>query len=489
MTNPKKVGGARELGVSGALACMVCLGMGLGAACLASIGEITACLFLAAGASIALLKLAAGYGVVSLPVLFVVFHGLYGLSGPISVNAGQPLNPIFSTPYALTPFMIAYSLATSALGVGMFMARPGGPSSSRPQVGRPIGPAALFAWAAAASGMQVINFARAGGIPLLFGGKTAAQSLTNDLVLTLPASHFAIAAMALTGWSLRFAPPGPMRRWCVSAALAGIAPLLASAIILGQRGLILDWLCAGLLGLRLGLPSRFRAGGLVLVTVGYVALGLVYANRAFVGAALATGDWSDVLSRGLAEDRLIEAINPAANEFGTPLGNFGEFVGAGISEHRWGETYVRAVLLPIPTRLYPGDKPVQIGMDFRDRFFPELALEGSIAGTAYSSLLEAYDNFGVIGSVVVYFLLGLVLGWLGLLATRSLNVGTLVFCAVLSSGLISFHRSDFADSLLINAVFGVILMVVARRLVEHRPVAPVIGHASNGMTVTNPWEL
>ena len=73
-------------------------------------------------------------------------------------------------------------------------------------------------------------------------------------------------------------------------------------------------------------------------------------------------------------------------------------------EFKYGESYVKGLLITIPSFLYPWEKPQQITYEFRDKYFAEEAKRSSIAGTAFSSIMESYWNFGYVGIVIMYII-------------------------------------------------------------------------------------
>ncbi|MEN6396184.1 MAG: O-antigen polysaccharide polymerase Wzy, partial [Methanoregula sp.] len=159
--------------------------------------------------------------------------------------------------------------------------------------------------------------------------------------------------------------------------------------------------------------------------------------------------------------RTFKFMNPGMNEFGAAFGNFSEYVKSGDSTRRWGKTYVTALAVPVPSFLYPGEKPRQITYEFRDRFFSSERARGRIAGTAFSSVLEAYMNFGTAGVLGVYFLVGMALVFL----ERAKNI--LQPSAIASIYLLmlplaqNFHRSSFCS--VVNTVFWAIALTMIYR--------------------------
>jgi oligosaccharide repeat unit polymerase len=89
------------------------------------------------------------------------------------------------------------------------------------------------------------------------------------------------------------------------------------------------------------------------------------------------------------------------------------------TEYLFGRSYVDGLTIPIPRLIWP-EKPVSVTYQFRDEYFPAERERGTIAGTGFSSILEAYMNFGVAGIVAVYLLLGYCFGAFDGIAGRSL---------------------------------------------------------------------
>ncbi|MEO8451464.1 MAG: O-antigen polysaccharide polymerase Wzy [Gemmatimonadota bacterium] len=399
--------------------------------------------------------------VASLVGVFCCFHILYGLSGPLAVMLGADLTPVFLGPYAPVQFLTCYGIATAGFSLGLSMTVIGDRSAPDTANRWRASPSALGATAVlvafSSSVMEVVNVMRAGGPAILLEGKAAYQGAIADLGGTLPSDLTGSAAAALMGLAVGLGT-SPRRRRARSHViwfLLGLAPLLAAALILGRRGLVVNWIVSGLLGYSFaGPPVRLRRSFVAATAAVYLALGVVYANRSFVKLAIGGGDWLQVAKATVSPERILVALNPAANEFGAPFGNFSTYVQAGPQPLALGTTYVRSLILPIPRWVYPGPKPPQVGVEFRDRFFPLVAGQGSIAGTAYSSILEGYVNFGIAGLGLVYCILAIVLGRLERWRRTRPAPAFGVFYALLGSGVIAFHRSDFADSLVITAIFG-----------------------------------
>jgi hypothetical protein len=398
--------------------------------------------------------------------VLIGFHALYGLSGPIAVILGGALPAVFSVPYALNPFLVALGLATLGLTLAMLvMTDMGALGRSGEVLPLPLDPVpaarAAIAFGVLASAMEAINLWRAGGVALLALGKGVFQTATSDVRLALPASQCALVAVGLAGIALagsRTLAADDGRRTLVrrGAALTLIAllPMMSVLVILGQRGLLLEWFSALLIASTYRLPVRHLSARFLIVgAVFYSVAGVIYANRAFLGLAVTTGDWSDVVQRGFTPERIAFALNPSVNEFGVPLGNYSEYRVQGPLPLRYGETYVTALASPVPRFLYPTAKPQQFGYEFRDRFFHEQANESAIAGTGLSSILEAEANFGALGPLVIYLLFGLLVGALERWRWRSDSPPVALYYLLVVPAAVYLHRSDF-DLVVGEAVVG-----------------------------------
>jgi len=402
----------------------------------------------------------------SLTVIFTVFHAIYGLAGPIAAVTGAPLPAVFTQPYRVEEYLFEFGLSTIGLGAGLAITmvlgviRTGGEAAAlRWQPSQRVGIVVV----ALGSLFEIVNCVRAGGWPIIVQGKAVYQSAVDSLVLTLPSSQMVSLGLVTIAVAMaRNAKAGSPRVRGIEAVLAALAmlPSVAITLALGYRSPLLEWLLVVVVGAYYYTPLRNLTWRMLALAAGlYVASGVVFANRAIIGLGLATGDWRSVWEAAQSRERLVLALNPAATEFGAAFGNFSEYVSRATDPPRLGATYLRALTSPIPSFLYPGTKPQQIGYEFRDRFFPSMALESAIAGTAYSSILEAYINFGSPGTGPVYLVLAMLLA-LCERVRQTRHEPAWHFCYVLLvSNAVSFHRSD--ASLLVSAIALNAVVIVA----------------------------
>lgn len=450
---------------------LIALGAGGLGAALGAGGHSEASLWSALIASLALVVLAirSANGYNTLLAVFVVFHALYGLSGPFAAVYGGQLPPIFTEPYETSAFLLNYSLATVGLGVGVLAVQRGNAvETASVRTRRPPRLLAQYAilLGTAASVMEIVNGIRAGGVAVVLQGKEAYQSLTTELTLDLPSNTFAMVATAMMAFALcrsrgSSSPrSATVSRIHVTVFVLTLLPLLTVVVLLGQRGLLLGWILITLVGLTYTVSVRRMSGAVIALGVAvYFAMGVIYANRSSRGAALYIGDWSEVAKSALGREALLHAFNPAANEFGITLGNFSEYLKAEDHQLALGRSYVVGLFQPLPSSLYPGKKPQQISYEFRDQVFPGEGERGSIVGTAYSSILEAYYNFREVGVFAVYVLVGMALVRIERHRARSESLWfALVYLMFLPSA-VSFHRSSFSDAVITPGVLNAAVVV------------------------------
>jgi len=324
--------------------------------------------------------------------------------------------------------------------------------------------ARLAFWiAVAASGMELVNMFRAGGFGLVALGKAAYQSATEDLTLTLPSTQMATLAVALAGLAASSARANGDRiaKRHLPLFVIALLPIVIVTLVLGRRGPLLAWMFAGLLAVQYYTPVRRLRVRVVMTLLGaYVFMGFLFANRFAIGVATFSGNWSFVIAQAMEHEQIVAALNPGNNEFGAPFGNFSEYYSQGGGPWRLGSTYAVAAALPIPRFLYPGPKPTQIPYEFRDRYFPALGADGSIAGSGFSSVLEAYMNLGYAGVLIAYAFFGIAL----MLAERGrAGVRLLLYDLVYLTSApltIEFHRSSIAEAFA-GVLFNIMLAVFA----------------------------
>jgi hypothetical protein len=99
------------------------------------------------------------------------------------------------------------------------------------------------------------------------------------------------------------------------------------------------------------------------------------------------------------------------------------------TDMRLGETYAEALVLWIPRSLW-GGRPLGLAEDYARNQIKNWAPG---RGLGYSLLAESYLNFGVIGPLIQYFLIGLLWGWFWALVQRAAQLPSSSFTGLYSS--------------------------------------------------------
>ena len=384
-------------------------------------------------------------------VFFYIFHVLYGISGPIAELYGEGMPEIFGQVYDFVAFFIAHAIATIALVIGVMIVKKKRSDNQQFKCIKEVyfNRKYYLFWSLAlaliSSILEIINLFRVGGLSTLFQGKAYYQAAISNLSFSLP-SH-AIVCVAIAIFSLYFfsiykeEKKFKLKNILVFVVL--ILPYLAITILLGQRGKLLEYLMIIFLVYTYIRPiTRIKAKFIFIVVIAYILLCFLFANRAIVQFLFTDSDyfWKEAFSR----ERLLPALNPGTNEFGASFGNFNKFY---ISENRnylYGSSYIRGLEICIPSFLYIGEKPQQITYEFRDKFFPMEADRSSIAGTGFSSILEAYWNFGWFGIFLEYILIGMVITCVEN-KMRGKNTLYMLIYLFIGASVISFHRKALGD--------------------------------------------
>ncbi|SHE67742.1 oligosaccharide repeat unit polymerase [Desulfofundulus australicus DSM 11792] len=412
-------------------------------------------------------------------VIFLTFSALYGLTGPIAAYYGEGLPNVFPTPYLVDNFLFHYSLAIIAMSVGLVVSASVkitriNVENQMPRWNERALLVIACAFAGIASLMEIVNLFRVGGIGVLLAGKAAYQSAVSDQTGTLPSVEITLLATTFLGLCLsakNVTATVRMRRLhLIVLWLALASPEILILLVLGRRGSLLSLLVVLIISYSFFSPiKRINSKWFAIALTLYLIMGFMYGSRAQIGHALATGELSALTMRMSKPEFWATSLNPANNEFGAPFGNFNTYVLSGMAELRWGETYLIGLTIPIPRFIWP-DKPQSIVYEFRDTFFSDWAQRGTIAGTAYSSILEAYVNFGTLGVPVVYFLIALAMGWLEKMRSRSRSLAFTILYLTLLPEAITFHRSSlemplFWPSLL--ALVGVGSYIVINSMIKY----------------------
>lgn len=400
----------------------------------------------------------------NLYVIFTAFFTVYGLAGPFQVITGSALPSYFGEGFDVPRYSAMFGTGALAIAFASRSAHHSDPTAHASTRWKSLFFANLdyrdllvlgSCIAAVASIAEVVNLHRIGGLWTLGMGKAYYQSQIVDLEVTLPTARLVQVSAAVFGVGIAVARSTERRllvlRSHILAYIVCSGVALSIAVILGRRGILLSLVLILVLATTTLTPIRklgFRL--VVFMVMVYLVMGIIYANRSILGYTMITGRWDEFWSIASDEERLKTALTPGLNEFGSQFGNVAVYLREGGSSPRWGESYLKGLVLPIPGFLYPGTKPRQITYEFRDRYFPERKLYGEISSTGFSALLEAYMNFRWLGIFLVFFAYSWFLRGMEAVRASRFVEGPIVY-SLLGSTTQLFHRSPFGD------VFGTIV--------------------------------
>lgn len=388
----------------------------------------------------------------NITILFCAFSIIYGLSGPITVQYGEGLNELFGNEFNINVFLIAYDLANIGLLIGIIFYNSLNKKDANNQKlekilikhGRYYIILAIICMTLCTC-FEVVNFFRVGGITTLIKGKAVYQAAVANLSLALPSDIFACIAVELcTLYTIINKKVNKKIDWIGIAIVIGISmPFLIINLFLGKRGVLVNLILIIFLTITYFKPIKFIKKNLIIICIIiYLVMTFLYANRAIMPLILT--DKATFAKEAFSKERIEKALNPGGNEFGAAFGNFNKFYTRGNYNHKYGETYLKGLLICIPSFLYLGEKPQQITYEFRDEYFASEAKRSAIAGTAFSSILEAYWNFDYIGILAIYFIIGYMLQKLDMYWRNHSEFSFLLYILI-SPFLVSFHRSAFGD--------------------------------------------
>lgn len=409
-------------------------------------------------------------------VIFLVFNALYSLSGPVAVRYGGGISKIFPTPYLVDEFLLHYSLASIGLVTGLILIAVMKIPNIREMKqdflwDRKTLFYLAYAFAVIASLLEIVNLLRVGGFQTLFSGKAAYQSAVYGLAVSLPSTQIMLLSVALLGLALSNSTT-KYENWTHRLALWLVCgmPFVLNLVILGRRGPILGGIIVFVIAYFYFRPiERIELKWVMFVLPIYLIMGFLFGIRGSAGQILETADLSLLRLHVSQPAFWLTSLNPGLNEFGAVFGNFNTYILSGASHHQLGETYLRSLTMPIPRSIWP-DKPQAVIYEFRDTYFPSLAQQGIIAGTAYSSMLEAYTNFGTFGVPIIYLLVAFAMGCLERIRLQSKSILFAFFYLTLLPLAQTFHRDCFWMPVfwpLLSAFVGVWSYILVKSIIQH----------------------
>lgn len=307
--------------------------------------------------------------------------------------------------------------------------------------------------------MELVNIIRVGGVSIFSTGKESYQTMINNLTLTLPSKQFSIVALSTFMIALKGKKLSSYKVKLFIMLILTL-PFIIIYLITGSRGSILGLIGIVLLCLTYKNPIRtLKIRYILLIFILYFLMIFMTVNRWYITNAFSTGDYSQLVDRVLSLETYTSRFSLSDNEFVVGLGNFSEGFADAKDNPRYGETYLTGLVAPIPSFLYPTEKPIQILYEFRDTYFSHLRnKEGSVASTGYSIVLEGYLNFKGIGVFFQFFIIGFVLRKLEDYWRKNKNIIADIFYLSISTIQYTLLRSQFA-SIFNSVVFFIIYII------------------------------
>ena len=249
---------------------------------------------------------------------------------------------------------------------------------------------------------EALNFVRAGGFTTLSQGKAYYQGAINDLVLNIPYEGFFYISIALFGQFFATVKNKKDKYFTyLPPFFLSIFFVLFINLIIGERGTLLVAMVVFILAYTIKRRiTRINFSYVLLLSLLYVCFNALTLLREKSVEYKGIGNFLETY-----EDRLYRLMNPANTEFGSPALNYRIFIDKKPDNYNYklGQTYTEISTAFIPRYIYP-NKPIGIIYEFRNQYFPERKEMGSTAGTGFSSLLEAYMNFGYFGPFFIYLI-------------------------------------------------------------------------------------
>lgn len=350
------------------------------------------------------------YGYNSLFFLFLVFFGLYGFSIPISVFFEMDIgwykvdkffywdkidSTLFSFLISNQIALLALVLANEIFGRYHFKLKQKEDSDKLN----------LFYLSIVAGGIasffEATNFFRAGGLNAIAKGKAYYQSAVNDLVLNVPVDGFFYIAFAL--FFLHLAKQNILYISKIFYFILSVSFYLFVNLSIGERGTMIVAIAISFLAFTFYKKiTKIKWYLPIMLFIAFVMFNVITVLREPNNSFGSVQKFIENHGK-----KMVYLFNPSNTEFGAAAYNYRLFTSEPFDLKK-GSTYLEIIISPLPTYIYP-NKPQSILYEYRDKFNAERKEQGSIAGTGFSSLLEAYINFSYFGPFIVYFILGFII--------------------------------------------------------------------------------
>lgn len=280
------------------------------------------------------------------------------------------------------------------------------------------------------------------------------------LGIGIPLWPMGIAGVAAMAASLRIAPD-----WVRKGILVTLLLFWTGFEFLqGNRHLIIYlWAIYFLADLaKVGFQWRKMGKYVLIGFMGYMLLAFVSSARSMLPAYF-TGTRTIADVADSVSDYSWTILLPSRNEFNGPFHSLTETINKP-SSWRLGGTYWGAALSVLPSKMYPGEKPDGLAVDFAKQVWLENPDKEGV-GYGYSPVAEAYTNYSFIGIPVIFFLMALLWHWVGSLRFRGVN--GMLFYLILVPQCLNGNRYS-TDAVFQEAVFALVLTVFVLFLSRYR---------------------
>ena len=399
-------------------------------------------------------------------LIFIAFSFLYGLSGPIVALLGKQFLPVFGNYFDFGSWFLSYSLSEIALLLSIIIFyRKDDSNNDNDKIEINENKINYLAKMSniimlLGSVFQLINMYRVGGFTTLFMDKAVYQARETELTLTLPVTQFiniSIACLSLYIGYCRFKKIKINKSIIIKEIIFSI-PYLLQILLLGQRGNLLSMFVIFFIGIYYFKPLKHLKGKVMLIIILlYLLTVFLYTNRGII--SLISKDRNLFYNKVSDISRYVDNINPGSNEFSVPFGNYNTVIISGHYNYKYGESYLRGLLLLVPSFLYPGIKPAQITYEFRNNYFASFGEKSSISGTAFSSILEAYWNFGYTGVFIMYFVYGIIIIYIEKTHKKKKEFYKL-FYLLFTASIVSFSRTQLGGIINLLLYIYIYIMII-----------------------------
>jgi len=386
----------------------------------------------------------------SLIMLFWFAHTAYGIAGPLVWYISPEDIPLHREILYTDVYIAFYSLSSIGFTLGVLLQRIA-VKTRMPNCSRSDS-ASNFALRAASILVLLVGLANELNksrspeyyVTLMLGkGLHGTLQVPTDVFF----SNLVLVSVALLGFSLR----GTIARtdskfWFLIIWLALFSPIIAVHLLVGERGFLIFSLFVFVFSFYFDkiFPNLSRKAVFLMLLI-YVFSVLIFSARSMTGSLILGEIDIKEYSRDTYENFKRLFLNPASIEFGATFVNFNVFYkSSNFISLYYGETYIRG-FSSLVSHFYDKQRKPNIVEEFHYMFYPEIIERG--AGFAFSSILEAYWNFGSIGIFGVYLLFGLMLSLLeAYVRCRSFSALSL-FYVMLVPTVLRIHRTNFGLAL------------------------------------------